>query len=131
MTSDTDLSDAVTIRTRNPITKPVAQKPRTTLRSGRAVVWNSKLHPSTKRTRKRGDLPYLGHRFIRSPTPPSRIISSQRGNKYTNEDKEFFVKTLAIALRRNPDLDSIRPQVLAKKLAIGVREHCLQGDIMN
>ncbi|RXW19522.1 hypothetical protein EST38_g6325 [Candolleomyces aberdarensis] len=40
----------------------------------------------------------------RSPTPPTRVIPQGRGNKYTPEDREFFIKFIQRALQKNPDL---------------------------
>ncbi|KAJ2919310.1 hypothetical protein MD484_g1151, partial [Candolleomyces efflorescens] len=40
----------------------------------------------------------------RSPTPPTKVIPQGRGNKYTPEDREFFIKFIQRALQKNPDL---------------------------
>lgn len=41
----------------------------------------------------------------RSPTPPTNIVPQRRGNKFTSEDHEFFIKLLGWRLRQNPDLN--------------------------
>jgi hypothetical protein len=38
----------------------------------------------------------------REPTPPSLVIAGNRGNKFTESDKEYFVKYLLWALKSDP-----------------------------
>ncbi|KAF8634397.1 hypothetical protein AX15_000852 [Amanita polypyramis BW_CC] len=40
----------------------------------------------------------------RSPSPPRQIVPQGRGNKYTSEDREFFIKFISWRLRGNPNL---------------------------
>ncbi|TFK36857.1 hypothetical protein BDQ12DRAFT_706092 [Crucibulum laeve] len=40
----------------------------------------------------------------RSPSPPTRIIPQGRGNKYTQEDRDFFIKFISWRLKSHPDL---------------------------
>ena len=40
----------------------------------------------------------------RSPTPPSRIVPGANGNRYTDEDKEYFIKFISWRLKLEPDL---------------------------
>jgi len=40
----------------------------------------------------------------RSPTPPTRVVPSARGNKYTEEDKAYFIKFISWHLKCNPEL---------------------------
>jgi hypothetical protein len=41
----------------------------------------------------------------RSPSPPTTIIPQGRGNKYTAEDREFFLKFISWRLKRDPTLN--------------------------
>jgi hypothetical protein len=38
----------------------------------------------------------------RSPSPPQHIIPQGRGNKYTPEDRDFFIKFISWRLKDNP-----------------------------
>lgn len=40
----------------------------------------------------------------RSPTPPTIVIHQGRGNKYTPEDREYFIKFVGWRLKQNPSL---------------------------
>lgn len=41
----------------------------------------------------------------RSPSPPTSVIPHRgRGNKYTNEDREFFIKFIGWRLKQDPSL---------------------------
>ncbi|KAK2461645.1 hypothetical protein APHAL10511_006108 [Amanita phalloides] len=40
----------------------------------------------------------------RSPSPPREIVPQGRGNKYTPEDREFFIKFISWRLKDNPSL---------------------------
>ena len=40
----------------------------------------------------------------RSPTPPSRIVPGANGNRYTDEDKEYFIKFISWRLKLEPTL---------------------------
>ncbi|PPQ62997.1 hypothetical protein CVT24_006103 [Panaeolus cyanescens] len=42
----------------------------------------------------------------RSPTPPTHVVASHvgRGNKYTQEDREFFIKFIGWRLKQDPTL---------------------------
>ena len=40
----------------------------------------------------------------RSPTPPSRIVPGANGNRYTDEDKEYFIKFISWRLKQEPTL---------------------------
>jgi hypothetical protein len=50
----------------------------------------------------------------RSPTPPSRVVASQKGNKFTTEDVAFLHKFISYELKCNPDLTKFE---LSEKLA--------------
>ncbi|KAF9527803.1 hypothetical protein CPB83DRAFT_855645 [Crepidotus variabilis] len=41
----------------------------------------------------------------RSPSPPANIVQSARGNKFTPEDREYFIKFLGWTLKKDPDLN--------------------------
>lgn len=41
---------------------------------------------------------------LRSPSPPRHIVPGGRGHRYTEEDKEFFIKFIAWRLGSNPNL---------------------------
>ncbi|KAG6832279.1 hypothetical protein H0H92_003512 [Tricholoma furcatifolium] len=43
----------------------------------------------------------------RSPTPPTVVIPQGRGNKYTPEDREFFLKFIAWRLKGDPSLSRL------------------------
>jgi hypothetical protein len=40
----------------------------------------------------------------RAPTPPTRVVRGSNGNRFTPEDKEFFIKFIHFELENNPDL---------------------------
>ena len=40
----------------------------------------------------------------RSPSPPRHIVPQGRGNKYTPEDRDFFVRFISWRLKGNPSL---------------------------
>lgn len=40
----------------------------------------------------------------RSPSPPTRVIPQGRGNKYTEEDRQFFLKFISWRLKQDPSL---------------------------
>ncbi|KXN83883.1 hypothetical protein AN958_00963 [Leucoagaricus sp. SymC.cos] len=40
----------------------------------------------------------------RSPSPPTKVIPQGRGNKYTEEDREFFLKFISWRLKQDPSL---------------------------
>ncbi|KAF9015530.1 hypothetical protein BDQ17DRAFT_1269418 [Cyathus striatus] len=40
----------------------------------------------------------------RTPSPPTRIIPQGRGNKYTQEDRDFFIKFISWHLSKNTEL---------------------------
>ncbi|KAK7059136.1 hypothetical protein VNI00_001762 [Paramarasmius palmivorus] len=40
----------------------------------------------------------------RSPTPPTKVVPSSRGNKFTPEDKEYFIKFISWRLKCDSDL---------------------------
>lgn len=40
----------------------------------------------------------------RSPTPPTRIVAGIHGNKYTEEDKMYFIKFMQWRLQQDPTL---------------------------
>ncbi|SJL05555.1 uncharacterized protein ARMOST_08922 [Armillaria ostoyae] len=40
----------------------------------------------------------------RSPTPPTRVVPQGRGNKFTPEDKDFFLKFILRRLKEDPSL---------------------------
>jgi hypothetical protein len=40
----------------------------------------------------------------RSPTPPTRVIPSAHGNRYTDEDKQYFIKFISWRLKSDPTL---------------------------
>lgn len=40
----------------------------------------------------------------RSPSPPTRVIPQGRGNKYTDEDRQFFLKFISWRLKQDPTL---------------------------
>ena len=41
----------------------------------------------------------------RSPTPPTRVEAGGRGNKYTEEDKDYFIKFIQWRLKKDPTLE--------------------------
>ncbi|KAK1228653.1 hypothetical protein PQX77_008247 [Marasmius sp. AFHP31] len=41
----------------------------------------------------------------RSPTPPTKIVPKGRGNQFTPEDKEYFIKFVSWRLKCDPDLN--------------------------
>lgn len=41
----------------------------------------------------------------RSPDPPTNVVPQRRGNKFTTEDREFFIKFIGWRLRQNPGLN--------------------------
>ena len=94
---------------------------------GRALKSNEKSSPSARR-RVKGRSTVLsrnkpGKFKAKSPTPPTRVVRWGPGNRYTDEDKEFFRKTLAFELKQNEDAVEY-PNILAKKLAKKVRSPC-------
>lgn len=54
----------------------------------------------------------------RPPTPPTKIVRGTNGNRYTPEDKEFFIKFIHWELEQDPDLTKDQ---LCTKLAEKVR----------
>jgi hypothetical protein len=40
----------------------------------------------------------------RAPTPPTRVVRGSNGNRFTPEDKEFFIKFIHFELENDPDL---------------------------
>lgn len=40
----------------------------------------------------------------RSPSPPTKVIPQGRGNKYTEEDRQFFLKFISWRLKQDPSL---------------------------
>ncbi|KAF9455075.1 hypothetical protein P691DRAFT_655007 [Macrolepiota fuliginosa MF-IS2] len=40
----------------------------------------------------------------RSPSPPTKVIPQGRGNKYTDEDRQFFLKFISWRLKQDPSL---------------------------
>lgn len=40
----------------------------------------------------------------RSPSPPTNVVFQRRGNRYTKEDREYFIKFLSWRLKQNPSL---------------------------
>ncbi|KAL1679888.1 hypothetical protein EV122DRAFT_263163 [Schizophyllum commune] len=40
----------------------------------------------------------------RSPTPPTLVVSAGRGNKFTPQDRDFFLKFISWRLKENPTL---------------------------
>jgi hypothetical protein len=40
----------------------------------------------------------------RSPSPPTRVIPQGRGNKYTEEDRQFFLRFISWRLKQDPSL---------------------------
>ena len=43
----------------------------------------------------------------RSPSPPTKVIPQGRGNKYTEEDRQFFLKFISWRLKQDPSLTRI------------------------
>ncbi|KAF5375075.1 hypothetical protein D9758_000426 [Tetrapyrgos nigripes] len=43
----------------------------------------------------------------RSPSPPTKIIPHVRGNKFTDEDKDFFIKFISWRLKSDPSLERL------------------------
>lgn len=43
----------------------------------------------------------------RSPSPPTKVIPQGRGNKYTEEDRHFFLKFISWRLKQDPSLTRI------------------------
>jgi len=41
----------------------------------------------------------------RSPSPPTNIVPQGRGNKYTPEDREFFIKFIGWRLKQDSSLN--------------------------
>ncbi|EGO30923.1 hypothetical protein SERLADRAFT_345204 [Serpula lacrymans var. lacrymans S7.9] len=56
----------------------------------------------------------------RSPTPPTLIIAGNRGNKYTEEDRSFFLKFISWELKNDPSLSK---KELCEKLAEKAPHH--------
>ncbi|KAF5312699.1 hypothetical protein D9619_002873 [Psilocybe cf. subviscida] len=61
----------------------------------------------------------------RAPSPPTNIVPHKgRGNKYTKEDREYFIKFLGWQLKLNPDLTR---QDLCNMLAEDAPHHTAQS----
>ncbi|KAJ3516452.1 hypothetical protein NLJ89_g1102 [Agrocybe chaxingu] len=60
----------------------------------------------------------------RSPSPPTNIIPHVRGNKYTKEDREFFIKFIGWRLKRD---SSLNRQDLCELLAKKAPHHTAQS----
>lgn len=54
----------------------------------------------------------------RSPTPPTKVVRGANGNRYTQEDKSFFIKFILWELQKDPNLTK---HELCAKLAEKVR----------
>lgn len=63
----------------------------------------------------------------RSPSPPTIVIPLARGNKFTPEDRDFFIKFIGWRLRQNPDLNR---QELCEMLAEKVSPISISQRIM-
>ncbi|KAF9566169.1 hypothetical protein CPC08DRAFT_733776 [Agrocybe pediades] len=60
----------------------------------------------------------------RSPSPPTNVIPHRRGNKYTQEDREFFVKFVGWRLKQDPTLTRLE---LCNLLAEKAPHHTAQS----
>ena len=63
----------------------------------------------------------------RSPSPPTNIIPQGRGNKYTQEDRDFFVKFVGWRLKQDSSLS--RQEIcdlLAKKVCSFIVHPCIR-----
>lgn len=74
-------------------------------------VFNSRL-PAPHTEIKIPDLP------SRTPSPPRRVVPGATGNKFTPEDRSFFIKYIQRRLMKNPDLSR---RELCEELAEKVR----------
>lgn len=72
---------------------------RATLNSlaGPAPVYNDRLPPSHAEIK-------IPEPPSRSPSPPTRVIPAGRGNKYTEEDRQFFLKFISWRLKQDSSL---------------------------
>jgi hypothetical protein len=60
----------------------------------------------------------------RSPTPPTRIVPGGRGNRYTDEDQEYFIKFISWRLKGDPDLGQrALCEMLAEKVVFHLDSH--------
>ncbi|KAH7870755.1 uncharacterized protein C8R40DRAFT_1257666 [Lentinula edodes] len=60
----------------------------------------------------------------RSPSPPNKVVPHSRGNKFTKEDKEFFIKFIQWRLRCDQSLTRTQ---LCEQLAEKAPHHSLQS----
>ncbi|KAF4573074.1 hypothetical protein EYR36_007584 [Pleurotus pulmonarius] len=56
----------------------------------------------------------------REPTPPTNVIQTSRGNKYTPEDREYFIQFISWRLKEEPELSKMQ---LCEELAEKVPHH--------
>lgn len=57
----------------------------------------------------------------RSPSPPTTIIPGKRGNRYTQEDRDFFIRFVGWRLKGDPSLTRNEIcNLLAEKVSVGL-----------
>ena len=103
-------------------TTPHAPQPRTGGRttqnslSAPSPVFDDRLPPPNKEIR-------IPPPPSRSPSPPREIVPQGRGNKYTSEDRDFFIKFISWRLKGNPKLTRMELcEQLAGKVSIEIRD---------
>ena len=68
----------------------------------------------------------------RSPTPPTLVVSAGRGNKFTPQDRDFFLKFVSWRLKENPTLsrgelcDALAAKVRSR-LQVTIPRHLMLG----
>ncbi|KAJ3750577.1 hypothetical protein DFH05DRAFT_1436748 [Lentinula detonsa] len=66
----------------------------------------------------------IPHPPSRSPSPPTKVVAHGRGNKFTEEDREFFIRFIQWRLRCDPNLTR---NDLCDQLAEKVPHHTSQS----
>lgn len=86
--------------------------------------------PTPERRKDRGssrhsDLPIPPPPKV-EPTPPTKVVTAPKGNRYTIEDKKYFSKYISWALQNDP---SLTKGELVEKLAENVRKLILKPEL--